>query len=101
MRKVVWCVLSPPLAALTRLMRTVWRVAALAVTATSHAVRAAFGIDEILLVAGLVLITVAAWPAIGQYALACPGLVLVWIALPSRSPFISRPPAEPPDRRDR
>lgn len=47
---------------------------------------------EATLAVALVLLTVAAWPRLGRQALAIPGGVLLWIVLPSRVPFIARPP---------
>lgn len=65
------------------------------------AIAAAVGIDELLLAAGLVLITVALWPVVNVSALLAPGVVMVWIALPTRAPFVPRatPPADAPARR--
>jgi hypothetical protein len=55
-------------------------------------------LEELAVAAGAALITVALWPHAGITALAVPGLVLLWIALPTRTAFVSRP-VEPPSRR--
>lgn len=52
----------------------------------------AFGADEAMLLIGLCLITVALWPAFGVAALLLPGLIVTWMALPSRTPFVERTP---------
>lgn len=58
---------------------------------TTAAVQAAIGVDEILLAVALVLVTIGLWPLCGQVALVAPGLVGLYVALPCRQPFISRP----------
>ena len=55
------------------------------------AVQSAVGIDEALFVAALVLLTTGLWSVIGSAALVAPGAVILWVALPSRSPFVVRP----------
>lgn len=50
------------------------------------------GVDELLLVVALALVTVALWPRFERLALLVPGLVILWVVLPSRSPFVARPP---------
>ncbi len=56
------------------------------------------GLDDALLAVGLLLTTIGAWCWIGPVALLCPGVALIWLALPSRTPFLLPPPA-PPSRR--
>jgi hypothetical protein len=56
------------------------------------AVARAVGVDELLLLLGFALTTVALWPAIGVLALLVPGAAITWIALPPRQPFVARPP---------
>lgn len=51
-----------------------------------------FDRNEGLLSIALLLLTVAAWPRFGRQALAIPGAALLWIVLPTRMPFIARPP---------
>jgi hypothetical protein len=58
------------------------------------AVADVIGPDEILLAAGLTLVTVALWPVMGRVALIVPGVVLLWIAIPEREQFVRRPPTE-------
>lgn len=58
-------------------------------------VRALVGLDELLLLVGVGLMLTGLWPTIGVGALVVPGVVLVWIALPSRSPLLERPPDSP------
>lgn len=54
-------------------------------------------LQELVVAAGLVLVTVALWPDVGVRALAVPGLVLVWMALPVRPSFIAKVgPVDPP-----
>lgn len=59
------------------------------------------GADELLIAVALGCGTSAIWPLVGRLALLVPCVVLLWIALPSRTPFITRPPAEKPMRRDK
>lgn len=54
------------------------------------------GLDELLLAVALALLTGGAWEVVGRLALVIPGMVLLWVALPSRAPFVTRGP-EPPD----
>lgn len=61
-----------------------------------RAVIAVVGVDELLLSIALALIVVGLWPLVGQRALLVPGLVLLWIVLPSRQPFLHRSPAPSP-----
>ena len=49
------------------------------------------GADEIILVAALLLVTIGLWLVAGQASLIAPGFVLLWVGLPSRSPFVMRP----------
>jgi hypothetical protein len=56
--------------------------------------RAILGPDEILLVVALALLAVGGYQAWPPLALVAPGLVLLWIVLPSRRPFVV------PDRRE-
>jgi hypothetical protein len=64
------------------------------------ALASVIGPDEILLVVALTLVTVALWPWVGQGALLPAGLVLLFVALPSRAPFVHRQPIpEKPTRR--
>lgn len=62
------------------------------------------GRDELTLIAGVVLVTVAIWPALGRLALLPAGLVLVWLGLPARASFIAsadRRSRTPEQREDR
>lgn len=56
---------------------------------------AVFGAEEVLLVLALVLVTAGLWAVVGRGALTVPGVVLLWIAMPSRAPFVSKPPVDP------
>lgn len=60
--------------------------------------RALIGVDELVLLVALTLIVIALWPIVGCRALLAPGVVLLWIALPARAPFLVRPPEKPPRR---
>jgi len=51
------------------------------------------GREEVTVGAGVGMITVALWPAIGQLALLPAGLILIWLGLPSRTRFIAPPDA--------
>ena len=53
------------------------------------------GAEELVLAAGLTLVTIGLWPVVGQAALVVPGVVLVWVALPQRTAFVQRTPAPP------
>jgi hypothetical protein len=65
-------------------------------------VHALVGVDELLLLVALGLITTGLWVVVGIAALIAPGLVLLWIALPSRTGFLVRASElEAPKRRDR
>lgn len=66
-------------------------------------VRRLFGADEFVLIGALVLLTAGLWSAVGMLALVAPGAALLWIAVPSRAPFVIRPeapqgPAVKPER---
>ena len=52
------------------------------------------GAEELLLLVGLVLVSFGLWSVWKPGAFLVPGAVLVWIALPSRSPFVARPSEE-------
>lgn len=51
------------------------------------------GADELLLALALLLVTIGLWSRVGAAALVAPGLVLLWIALPSRRSFLVAPSA--------
>lgn len=59
-------------------------------------VTAFLGPEEAVLLVALVLVTVGLWPLAARWAgsgwtaLLVPGLVLLWLALPSRAPFVIR-----------
>lgn len=59
------------------------------------------GVDELLLAVALTLVTVGSWPLLGRGALVVPGIVLLWIVLPTRGTFIVRPPATGEKKSDR
>lgn len=67
----------------------------------NEAAPASTGFDEEIWIAiGLVLIVVGLWSRVGALSLVAPGLVVLWIALPSRAPFVTRPePSATPPRR--
>ena len=62
-----------------------------------NALRSAIGADELVLSAGLLIATVALWSVCGPLALLVPGVVFLWIALPSRVVFLVRSPV--PEKR--
>lgn len=47
--------------------------------------------DEIVLALGLLFITTGLWSIVGRAALIAPGIVLTWIALPTRRRLIESP----------
>ncbi len=55
-------------------------------------------LDELTLAGGLLLATIALWHLVSVLALLLPGLVLTWLALPSRRPFVIRTPS-PADKK--
>ena len=59
------------------------------------------GADELGVSAALALIAYGFWQAWRPGAALAPGLVLLWLAMPARRPFIARPQADdtPPARR--
>lgn len=59
------------------------------------AVSAVIGADELALIGALALLVVGLWPIVGRCALIVPGIVWLWLALPSRHPLVSRPPVAP------
>lgn len=63
------------------------------------ALAVAVGVDELLLAIALALLSAGAWMVWPPSGLLAPALVLLWIVLPSRAPFIARPPAVKVDRR--
>lgn len=66
--------------------------------------RSLVGVDEVVLAVGVLLLTVGLWHLVGAAALIAPGLLAVWLALPTRRPFIgpvaddttARPPRRDP-----
>lgn len=66
-----------------------------------QALTAIIGLDELLLIVALALITLALWPWVGRGALLPAGLVLLWVVLPSRATFVSRAPDGPVMKRRR
>jgi len=57
--------------------------------------RNAFGPDEIAIVLALALVALGCWQCWRPGAALVPGLVLLWLFLPQRSSFFSRPPTVP------
>lgn len=60
----------------------------------------AIGLDEALILAGMILATCGLWPLVGRLSLVVPALVLLWIALPPRAPFVMRPDKKRSTRED-
>lgn len=56
-------------------------------------------LDEVILGLGLALVTCGLWSQYGRLALVVPGLVLAWIALPTRRAFVDRSDPAPPAAR--
>jgi len=56
-------------------------------------------LEELAVATGAALVTVGLWPHLRVTALIVPGLVLLWIALPSRAAFVARPPEQPQRRK--
>ena len=59
-------------------------------------IAAAFGPEEILLIIALLMVAGGCWFVWWPAALIVPGAVLLWLALPSRQPFVYRAPVTPP-----
>lgn len=55
--------------------------------------RAAIGLDDLVLLLALLLLAVGFWQVWTPGAFIVPGLVLLWLVLPSRAPFVTRPPS--------
>jgi len=55
--------------------------------------------QELLVALAIGLLTYGLWPVIGRPALIVPGLVILWVALPTRRRFVEPMPAPPPARR--
>lgn len=55
-------------------------------------VLALVGLDDVVLVVALLLIAAGFWEAWRPGAFIVPGIVLLWLVLPSRAPFVARPP---------
>lgn len=58
-------------------------------------------IEELLIAAALTLLVVGLWPRFGREALLVPGVILLWLVLPARLPFIDRPVPPSADRKQR
>lgn len=52
----------------------------------------AISLDDLVLVLALVLLAVGFWQVWTPGAFIVPGLVLLWLVLPSRAPLVTRPP---------
>lgn len=59
------------------------------------------GVDEIMLLIGLVLLTAGLWSLVRAAALIAPGLVLLWMAVPPRHAFLARTPEAAAERKGR
>lgn len=78
--------MTPPVTPPPLTLRARLRVAA-------AAVRAAVGVDDLVLAAALMLLAIGFALVWLPGAFIVPGLVLLWLVLPSRAPFVTRPPA--------
>lgn len=54
---------------------------------------AAIGLDDVVLALALLLVAIGFWLVWRPGAFIAPGLVLLWLVLPSRAPLVTRPPA--------
>lgn len=72
-----------------RRLSEVWAWVAAAAAAVWRAITAVIGADELLVCVGLGLLTAGLWSLVQESALVAPGLVLLWIALPQRTPFVA------------
>ena len=52
--------------------------------------------DVVGLVLALALLTAGLWPDLQRRALVVPGIVLLWLILPARAPFIHRSDSKEP-----
>jgi len=62
-----------------------------AAAAVARWVRQEVGLQELLVLTGLVLLGAGLWQVSPAAGLAVPGAVLVWAALPQRPPFVTPP----------
>lgn len=74
------------------MIRRWWRRSCYGAGVAWRAVTSVIAREELLVLAGLILLTHGLWPLLGQQALVAPGLVLLWIGVPQRVTFIARPP---------
>ena len=68
------------------------RQAAATMRAFVGRVLSGLGVDEIVLFVALALIATGFWMVWKPGTFLVPGLVLLWLVLPARSPFVVRPP---------
>lgn len=63
------------------------------------AIASEIGRDELLLVAGLLLVGAGFWDTWRPAAFLVPGVVLIWLALPGRGPLVVWPAESTTDKR--
>ena len=72
-------------------VRSAWRAVRRGATAVGTFIADQIGRDELLLAGGLALVSVGLWETWRPGAYLVPGLVMLWIGLPSRAAFVERP----------
>lgn len=73
-------------------IRRTWARSRGALETACRAVAGAIGLQEVLVVIGLIALSAACWEIYRPAAYGVPGAVLLWWSLPSRPPFITRDP---------
>ena len=53
-------------------------------------ISSAIGVDEVLLLVALLLVVIGLWPVVGVRALVAPGLILLYLTVPTRRPFVDK-----------
>lgn len=72
-------------------LRRAWNRSAGATVRAIALASAAVDKEDVLMLAGLALLAAGLWLVSHAAALIVPGLILLWIFLPSRPPFVDRP----------
>lgn len=74
-------------------LRKAWCAVSGPVAAIGRCCTASLDKDDVFTVIGLALVAGGMWLWLRPLALIVPGAVLLWVFLPSRPPFVDRPPA--------
>lgn len=74
-------------------LRKAWTQSVRAVSGALTIVATAIDKEDLLTLVGLVLVASGLWYVSRAAALILPGLILLWMFIPTRPPWIERPPA--------